>query len=103
MLCFVYRKAVICPNRTIFCSSQDRDGFVPAMLKEILNARVRVKDTMKRAASNNDTVLLRILEAQQQALKVCGNFKSSVKVSYHSLDYMIDDSQCNIWIYCSIL
>jgi DNA polymerase zeta len=59
------------PNEVMFARKEVRQGILPRMLTEILEARMKVKKEMKQAAA--DPVLYRILNAKQFALKLIAN------------------------------
>lgn len=61
----------ISPNEVMFVKKSTRQGILPRMLTEILEARIKVKKEMKQA--KNDPVLYRILNAKQFALKLIAN------------------------------
>ena len=61
----------ISPNEVMFVKKSARQGILPRMLTEILEARIKVKKEMKKAAA--DPVLYRILNAKQFALKLIAN------------------------------
>ncbi|CAB3401342.1 unnamed protein product [Caenorhabditis bovis] len=58
------------PLAALFVKKTAREGVLPIMLREILSARIIVKNAMKRVKSKK---LKRILEARQLALKLVAN------------------------------
>ena len=63
----------ISPNGIMFVRKEVRQGLLPRMLREILETRVMVKNTMKREEVKADKLLHRILNARQFALKLISN------------------------------
>ena len=63
----------IAPNGSIFCSQDMRHGILPQMLKEVVDARLLVKRSMKMYNKPEDEVLKRVMDAQQLAIKLLAN------------------------------
>ncbi|MEE8358386.1 MAG: DNA-directed DNA polymerase [Candidatus Hydrothermarchaeales archaeon] len=53
-----------------YCFSQDEEGFLPAILGSIITRRMEIKDEMGKTS---DQVKLKMLDVQQQALKLLAN------------------------------
>ena len=60
-------------NGVAFVSATHREGILPRLLREILEARVMVKKVMKVAKDKKDNMLYRKLNARQFALKLIAN------------------------------
>ncbi|CAI4232377.1 unnamed protein product [Auanema sp. JU1783] len=58
------------PLSASFVTKEARDGLIPIMLREVLGARIMIKNSMKLAKSRR---LRRILDARQLALKLVAN------------------------------
>ncbi|KAG5178004.1 DNA polymerase zeta [Tribonema minus] len=63
----------VSPNGAVFCSTDQRVGVLPRMLRELLETRIMVKGAMKRARDRGERVLERTLDARQFALKMISN------------------------------
>eukprot|EP00924_Labyrinthula_sp_SR-Ha-C_P001122 augustus_masked-scaffold_7-processed-gene-14.47-mRNA-1 protein AED:0.32 eAED:0.33 QI:0/-1/0/1/-1/1/1/0/1152 len=66
----------ITPTGSVFVSKSIREGILPAMLKEILETRIKVKYAMKGFHKNKNKLsaaLYRVLDARQYALKMIAN------------------------------
>ena len=63
-------KLNLSPNEVMFAQRDVRQGILPRMLTEILEARIQVKKDLKKTT---DKVLHRILNAKQYALKLIAN------------------------------
>lgn len=61
----------ISPCGAVFVKSQVREGVLPRMLREILDARLMVKQSMKLHKS--DSLLQRVLHSRQLGLKLMAN------------------------------
>lgn len=59
------------PSGVIFVKKSIREGILPRMLREILDTRIMVKQSMKIHKSNN--ILQRVLHARQLGLKLMAN------------------------------
>ncbi|KAJ8599554.1 hypothetical protein CTAYLR_007119 [Chrysophaeum taylorii] len=66
-------RVYVAPNGAVFAPRRAREGLLPRALREILAARVMVKDAMKRAAKRSDAAEVRRLDARQLALKLLAN------------------------------
>ena len=65
--------ASVTPNGVVFLPPQLREGVLPRLLREILQARVMVKKLMKEASRAGDHRLYRTLNARQFSLKLIAN------------------------------
>uniref|UniRef100_A0A1I7T0H9 DNA polymerase n=1 Tax=Caenorhabditis tropicalis TaxID=1561998 RepID=A0A1I7T0H9_9PELO len=65
-----YKEVCASPLAAMFVKKSKREGVVPLLLREILAARIMVKNAMKRVKSKK---LKRILDARQLALKLVAN------------------------------
>lgn len=65
-----YKEVCASPLASLFVKKQKREGVVPLLLREILSARIMVKNAIKRTKSKK---LKRILDARQLALKLVAN------------------------------
>ena len=66
--------AYIAPNGSVFCPISCREGILPMMLKELLATRQMIKRSMKMYKDENpSSVLHRVLDARQYALKMLSN------------------------------
>lgn len=63
----------VSPNGTMFVPASTRRGVLPAMLSEILDTRVMVKDAAKHASVKSDAWMSRVMHARQFALKLVAN------------------------------
>jgi DNA polymerase zeta len=63
-------KLNLSPNEVMFAQRSTRQGILPRMLTEILEARIQVKKDLKKTT---DPVVHRILNAKQYALKLIAN------------------------------
>jgi DNA polymerase zeta len=63
----------VAPSGAIFCGRRVREGVLPRMLHEILETRFMIKRAMKRPEYKSQSVLLRVLNARQFALKMIAN------------------------------
>lgn len=54
-----------------FVKKEVRDGIMPRMLREILDTRLMVKNSMKE--NKNDKILQRVLHSRQLGLKLIAN------------------------------
>jgi DNA polymerase elongation subunit (family B) len=61
------------PNGVMFVRPSHRVGILPQLLKEILNTRIMIKESMKREEVNNNKALRGVLNARQFALKLIAN------------------------------
>ncbi|KAJ1480727.1 hypothetical protein T484DRAFT_1657073 [Baffinella frigidus] len=61
------------PNGVAYVNAEIREGVVPRMLREILQARVAVKKLMKQADADGDRRLYRTLNSRQFGLKLIAN------------------------------
>jgi len=61
------------PNGVAYVEASVREGVLPRMLREILQARVAVKRLMKQADRAGDRRLHRTLNARQFGLKLIAN------------------------------
>ena len=60
----------IAPNSVAYVKSNMRRGVLPAMLEEILNTRIMVKDSMKKC---KDKAVKQMLDHRQLGLKLIAN------------------------------
>ena len=60
----------IAPNAVAYVKSHVRRGVMPAMLEEILNTRIMVKDSMKKCG---DKATRKMLDHRQLGLKLIAN------------------------------
>ena len=58
------------PNKAKFVKQELREGIIPRILKRLIDARAKIKKAMK---STKDEETLRLLDAQQNALKIMAN------------------------------
>ncbi|PIC42147.1 hypothetical protein B9Z55_009315 [Caenorhabditis nigoni] len=65
-----YKEVCASPLAAMFVKKSKREGVLPLLLREILSARIMVKNAMKRTKSKK---LKRILDARQLALKLVAN------------------------------
>lgn len=63
----------VSPNGSIFCAKSVREGILPMMVKEMLATRVMVKSSMKKYTGSQYTVLQKVLDARQLAIKLLSN------------------------------
>jgi len=64
---------VVSPNQVMFVKPSVRRGVLPAMLQQILDTRIMVKNAMKRAQQQGNQPLVRLLDARQYGLKMIAN------------------------------
>ncbi|UMM22140.1 hypothetical protein L5515_003507 [Caenorhabditis briggsae] len=65
-----YKEVCASPLAAMFVKKSKREGVLPLLLREILSARIMVKNAIKRTKSKK---LKRILDARQLALKLVAN------------------------------
>ena len=63
----------VSPSGTVFTTPAVRQGVLPLLLRDILQTRVMVKQTMRRAELLHDRPMQRVLNARQFGLKLISN------------------------------
>ncbi len=58
-----------------YCFSRRREGFIPAILENLIERRMEIKERLKKMAAGDkvDTVDVRMLDVEQYALKILAN------------------------------
>ena len=63
----------VSPSGTVFTTPAVRQGVLPLLLRDILQTRVMVKQTMRRLELRHDAPMQRVLNARQFGLKLISN------------------------------
>jgi DNA polymerase, archaea type len=56
-----------------YCFSRERGGFIPAILENLIERRMEVKERLKAATGAKDAVDVKMLDVEQYALKILAN------------------------------